>query len=443
MSKVVVMDHPLIQHKIGIMRRTDTGSKDFRTLVSEVAMLECYEATRDLKLTDVEIDTPICHATVKELKGKKLAVVPILRAGLGMVDGMLAMIPAAKVGHIGLYRDPETLEPVEYYCKLPDDCANREVFVVDPMLATGGSSAAAIQMLKDKGVKNIHLMVIIAAPEGVKKMQDIRLVALDLDGTVFNDKKEITPRTLAAIRNAVARGVAVLPATGRTASGIPAAFTSIPGVRYALTSNGASVVDLTTGEQLVNQPFGTEQALKIYDLLEQGGGMMSIFIGGKSYTTRENAENHMDVVPENLKSYFRTTRIEVDDMHATLRTHAHEIEKYSLIYHDEAERDAAWRAIEAACPGMELTSSLPGNMEINAPGVTKGSGLLALAAHLGLRREQTMAVGDSGNDRAMVEAAGLGVAMGNATDDIKEIADATTDDNNHDGVAKAIEKYVL
>ena len=274
-------------------------------------------------------------------------------------------------------------------------------------------------------------------------MKDIRLVALDLDGTVFNDKKEITPRTLAAIRAACARGVAVLPATGRTASGIPAAFTSIPGVRYALTSNGASVVDLTTGEQLVNQPFGTEQALKIYDLLEQGGGMMSIFIGGKSYTTRANAENHMDVVPENLKNYFRTTRIEVDDMHATLRTHAHEIEKYSMLYHNEAERDAAWRAVQQACPGMELTSSLPGNMEINAPGVTKGSGLLALAAHLGLRREQTMAVGDSGNDRAMIEAAGLGVAMGDATDHIKEIADATTDDNNHDGVAKAIEKYVL
>ena len=264
-------------------------------------------------------------------------------------------------------------------------------------------------------------------------MKDIRLVALDLDGTVFNDKKEITPRTLEAIRAACARGVAVLPATGRTASGIPAAF----------TSNGASVVDLTTGEQLVNQPFGTEQALKIYDLLEQGGGMMSIFIGGKSYTTRANAENHMDVVPENLKSYFRTTRIEVDDMHATLRTHAHEIEKYSMIYHDEGERDAAWRAIEAACPGVELTSSLPRNMEVNAPGVTKGSGLLALAAHLGLTRAQTMAVGDSGNDRAMIEAAGLGVAMGNATDDIRKIADVTTDDNNHDGVAVAIEKYVL
>lgn len=144
MGKIVVMDHPLIQHKIGIIRREETGSKDFRTLVSEIAMLMCYEATRDLKLADVEIDTPICKTTVKELKGKKLAVVPILRAGLGMVDGMLAMIPAAKVGHIGLYRDPETLEPVEYYCKLPADCANREVFVVDPMLATGGSSSAAI-----------------------------------------------------------------------------------------------------------------------------------------------------------------------------------------------------------------------------------------------------------------------------------------------------------
>ena len=172
MSKIVVMDHPLIQHKIGIIRRKETGSRDFRALVSEIAMLMCYEATRDLKLSDVEITTPICKTTVKELKGKKLAVVPILRAGLGMVDGMLTMIPAAKVGHIGLYRDPETLEPVEYYCKLPADCANREVFVVDPMLATGGSSAAAIQLLKDKGVRNIRLMCIIAAPEGVKKMQE-------------------------------------------------------------------------------------------------------------------------------------------------------------------------------------------------------------------------------------------------------------------------------
>ena len=172
MGKVVVMDHPLIQHKIGLMRRTEPGSQDFRTLAGEVAMFECYEATRDLELQDVEIETPICKTTVKELKGKKLAVVPILRAGLGMVDGMLEMIPAAKVGHIGLYRDPETAKPIEYYCKLPADCANREVFVVDPMLATGGSAIAAIQMLKDKGVKSIRFMCIIAAPEGVKALTD-------------------------------------------------------------------------------------------------------------------------------------------------------------------------------------------------------------------------------------------------------------------------------
>lgn len=196
MGKVVVMDHPLIQHKIGIMRRVDTGSKDFRTLVSEVAMLECYEATRNLELSDVGIDTPICKTTVKELKGKKLAVVPILRAGLGMVDGMLEMIPAAKVGHIGMYRDPKTAEPIEYYCKLPADCANREVFVVDPMLATGGSAVAALDLLKQKGVKNIHFMCIIAAPEGVKKLTeahpdvDLYIGALD---DHLNEKKYIVP----------------------------------------------------------------------------------------------------------------------------------------------------------------------------------------------------------------------------------------------------------
>ncbi|MDD3413698.1 MAG: uracil phosphoribosyltransferase [Lachnospiraceae bacterium] len=172
MAKVVIMDHPLIQHKIGYIRRTDTGTKDFRQTIGEIAMLICYEATRELPLKDVEIDTPICKATVKELKGKKLAIIPILRAGLGMVDGMLTMIPAAKVGHIGLYRDPVTIKPVEYYCKLPEDCAQREVFVVDPMLATGGSSVAAIQMLKERGCKNIHFMCIIAAPEGVKAMQE-------------------------------------------------------------------------------------------------------------------------------------------------------------------------------------------------------------------------------------------------------------------------------
>lgn len=172
MSKVVVMTHPLIQHKIGVIRRVETGSKDFRAMIGEIASLITYEATKDLKLKDVEIETPICKTTVKELSGKKMAVIPILRAGLGMVEGMLAMIPSAKVGHIGLYRNEETLEPVEYYCKVPADCSERDVFVVDPMLATGGSSVAAIQMLKDRGVKNIRFMCIIAAPEGVKRMQE-------------------------------------------------------------------------------------------------------------------------------------------------------------------------------------------------------------------------------------------------------------------------------
>ena len=185
MAKVVVMDHPLIQHKIGVIRRSETGTKDFRQTIGEIANLICYEATRDLKLADVEIETPICRTTVKELAGKKLAVVPILRAGLGMVDGMLQLIPAAKVGHIGLYRDPEKLEPVEYYCKLPEDCCQREVFVVDPMLATGGSSSAAIQMLKDRGCRSIHFMCIIAAPEGLERMRrdhpdvDIYIGAMD------------------------------------------------------------------------------------------------------------------------------------------------------------------------------------------------------------------------------------------------------------------------
>ena len=196
MSKVVVMDHPLIQHKIGIIRKKETGTKDFRQNISEIAMLMCYEATRDLKMEDVKIKTPICEMTGKQLSGKKLAVVPILRAGLGMVDGMLNMIPSAKVGHIGLYRDPQTYEPVEYYCKLPSDCDEREVFVVDPMLATGGSCIAALQMLKDKGVKHLRFMCIIAAPEGVERMQkehpdvDIYIGALD---EKLNEHKYIIP----------------------------------------------------------------------------------------------------------------------------------------------------------------------------------------------------------------------------------------------------------
>lgn len=196
MGKTFIMDHPLIQHKIGIIRRKETGTKDFRQLISEIAMLITYEATRNLELADQEIETPICKTTVKELGGKKLAIVPILRAGLGMVDGMLAMIPSAKVGHIGLYRDPVTALPHEYYCKLPEDCDKRNVFVVDPMLATGGSAIAAIQMLKEKGVKNITLMCIIAAPEGAKAMEeahpDVNMYIGALDEKL-NEHKYIVP----------------------------------------------------------------------------------------------------------------------------------------------------------------------------------------------------------------------------------------------------------
>ena len=172
MGKTVIMDHPLIQHKIGIIRDINTGTRDFREMIGEIAMLECFEATRDLKLEDCPVDTPMGHTVAKRLAGKKLAVVPILRAGLGMVPGIQTLIPSAKVGHIGLYRDPETLAPVEYYCKLPADVEERDVFVVDPMLATGGSAVDAINQLKKHGCRNIRFLCIIAAPEGLKALEE-------------------------------------------------------------------------------------------------------------------------------------------------------------------------------------------------------------------------------------------------------------------------------
>ena len=171
MSNVYVFDHPLIQHKTAMIRKEDTSVKDFRELVREISMLMGYEATRKLPLEEVEITTPICDTKVNMLKGEDIAIVPILRAGLGMVDGMLALVPNAKVGHVGLYRDPETHEPVEYYCKLPNDIDKREIFVVDPMLATGGSAAAAIDFIKARGGKKIIFMCLIAAPEGIEALQ--------------------------------------------------------------------------------------------------------------------------------------------------------------------------------------------------------------------------------------------------------------------------------
>ena len=172
MGNVHVMDHPLVHHKLAVMRNKDTSVKEFRELVSEVAGLMCYEATRNLPTVDVKVETPVGIADCKMLAGKKLAIVPILRAGLGMVDALVDLIPSAKIGHIGLYRDPETHEPVEYYCKLPEDIGNRVVFVVDPMLATGGSAVAAINFLKKRGCKNIIMLNIIGCPEGIQRVQE-------------------------------------------------------------------------------------------------------------------------------------------------------------------------------------------------------------------------------------------------------------------------------
>lgn len=183
--KPCILDHPLIQHKISLLRDKNTGGKEFRELVTEIAMLMCYEATRDLPLVEVEIETPVAMAKTKVISGRKLAFVPILRAGLGMMDGVLSMVPAAKIGHIGLYRNPETLLPVEYYCKLPIDIAQRETIVVDPMLATGGSAVDAINLLKEKGVKHIKFMCIIAAPEGLAALTqahpDVAVYCASLD----------------------------------------------------------------------------------------------------------------------------------------------------------------------------------------------------------------------------------------------------------------------
>jgi len=190
------MDHPLIQHKVSLMRDKETGTKEFRELLNEISMLMAYEVTRDLPLREVEIETPICRAQTKVIAGKKLAIVPILRAGLGMVDGIMSLVPSAKVGHIGLYRDPNTLEPVEYYCKLPEDCEEREILLVDPMLATGGSASAAIRFLKRRGCKHIKLVCLIAAPEGTSRIQadhpDVNIYVAAMDEKL-NDHGYIVP----------------------------------------------------------------------------------------------------------------------------------------------------------------------------------------------------------------------------------------------------------
>lgn len=196
MSKLFVMDHPLIQHKLSLIRDKNTGSKEFRELTNEVAMLMAYEATRDLPLVEVDVETPVGMCKAQMLAGKKIGIVPILRAGLGMMEGMLELIPAAKVGHIGLYRDPETLEPVEYYCKLPTDVTERDLIVIDPMLATGGSASAAITFIKNRGCKSIRMMNLIAAPEGIERVQkdhpDVSIYVACVDEKL-NDHGYIVP----------------------------------------------------------------------------------------------------------------------------------------------------------------------------------------------------------------------------------------------------------
>lgn len=193
---LIMIDHPLVQHKVALLRDKNTGTKEFKELVGELAMLMCYEAMRDLPTEECEVETPLARTKVRKLSGRKLAFVPILRAGLGMVDGMLSMVPAAKVGHIGLYRDPETLQPVEYYCKLPGDIGDRDVVLLDPMLATGGSASDAVGLLRQRGAKNIKFIGIIAAPEGLKKLQtdwpDVPIYVAALDEKL-NDHGYIVP----------------------------------------------------------------------------------------------------------------------------------------------------------------------------------------------------------------------------------------------------------
>lgn len=274
-------------------------------------------------------------------------------------------------------------------------------------------------------------------------MSEIKIIGLDLDDTLFNSKKEITPRTLAAIEAAAKKGIVVLPATGRPITGLPSQFMDIPGVNYALTSNGATVTEISTGKVLVEQPFQREMALGIYRLLEPLDNIINVFTNGVVYTSADTVARSIEICHPSIREYVRRTRHPVEDMEGFLMENIHGIEKFNILYESEEVRQYAWALVAQHYPDAEIASSLPGNIEINAPGVNKGSGLIALAKHLGFTAENVMAIGDSGNDLAMIQQAGLGVAMGNAQPHIKAAAKVITDDNNHDGVAKAIETYAL
>ena len=269
----------------------------------------------------------------------------------------------------------------------------------------------------------------------------IRLLALDLDGTVLDDRKQLTPRTIAALTAAARQGVLIVPATGRTDAGLPAELLALPGVRYAITSNGARMMDLAAGRSICELYIPRDKALAAYDVLTRYDCLLDLFQDGQGYTTEANRAVVPRFVPENLRDYVLRTRRLAPDLRAFLAGQDRGIEKLTLFFLDEGQRQKAWA--EVAALGLDVVSSLPLNMEVNAAGVDKGAGLLALAERLGLPASALMACGDGGNDVAMLRAAGLGVAMANAAPEVKAAADTVTASNNEDGVARAVETFIL
>lgn len=274
-----------------------------------------------------------------------------------------------------------------------------------------------------------------------QKAWDIRLIALDLDGTLLTEQKTITPRTLAALKAALERGVAVAPATGRPAAGLPAPLLALPGLRYALTSNGARVWDLAQNAPVAEFLMQKTQAEAALRVLEGYDCITDLFVEGRRISIASQLTSLSRIISPAMLAYMRSTRTEVEDIYAYLAQSSALPEKVSVVFAQSAQRAEAWHRLEAL--GLEISSSLDKNLEANAPGVTKGSGLLALAQHLGLARQQLMACGDSGNDLAMLKAAGLSVAMANAEPEIRAAAVYQTASNEEDGVAKAIERFVL
>lgn len=275
------------------------------------------------------------------------------------------------------------------------------------------------------------------------KQNNILLIGLDLDGTLYNDQKVIPPHTLHVLAKALQKGVAIAPATGRPASGVPQELLALPGLRYALTSNGARVMDLAAGRPVAQFPLAPAQAVQALAILARHDCVIDLFSQGKRISAQGDEARVPLFVQPNMVQYVLSTRNPVPDLAQYALHSGHSVEKLSIFFRDEAERRRAWAELEAHPAGFVVTSSLAQNLEVNAPGVTKGKALMALAAHLGLARGQVMACGDSGNDLDMIRQAGLGVAMANATPEVLDAADYVTLSNQQQGVAAAIERFVL